>query len=136
LASDVKETGCSVHRVVEEVDAGEVVKQKTCTVEREGKRQDSVETLKMKVQALEGAALVELLVELRGRGKEHKEGLSYKDSGVDVTMGNDFVDVLKPLAAATKRAGFYRVRWIYEEIDTDSSDFRHGRGPWWVWRSL
>lgn len=32
-------------------------------------------------------------------------GLSYKDAGVDIEAGNKLVDAIKPLAAATRRAG-------------------------------
>lgn len=55
LAAGVLETGCSVHYVTEEVDAGPVILQKTCPVYET----DTPESLKARVQALEGAALVE-----------------------------------------------------------------------------
>lgn len=32
-------------------------------------------------------------------------GLTYKDSGVDIDAGNRLVDMIKPLAKATSRAG-------------------------------
>lgn len=32
-------------------------------------------------------------------------GLTYKDSGVDIAAGNHLVDLIKPLAKATTRAG-------------------------------
>lgn len=32
-------------------------------------------------------------------------GLTYKDSGVDIAAGNQLVDMIKPLAKATSRAG-------------------------------
>lgn len=57
LASGVRETGCTVHQVTEDVDAGPVVLQKRCAV-REG---DTVESLKDRVQALEQQAFVEVL---------------------------------------------------------------------------
>ena len=57
LASGVRETGCTVHQVTEEVDAGEIVLQKRCPV-LEG---DTVESLKDRVQALEQQAFIEVL---------------------------------------------------------------------------
>lgn len=61
LAAGVAETGCTVHRVIEDVDAGPIVLQKRCAV----LPGDTVETLKERVQALEQAAFVETLKEWR-----------------------------------------------------------------------
>jgi phosphoribosylglycinamide formyltransferase 1 len=57
LGAGVKETGCTIHEVTEEVDGGPIVLQKRCAV-LEG---DTVETLKDRVQALEQQAFVEVL---------------------------------------------------------------------------
>lgn len=57
LAAHVVETGCTVHQVTEEVDAGPVVLQMRCPV-LEG---DTVESLKDRVQTLEQQAFVEVL---------------------------------------------------------------------------
>lgn len=57
LASGVAETGCTIHQVTEEVDAGPIVLQKRCAV----LPSDTVETLKERVQALEQQAFVEVL---------------------------------------------------------------------------
>lgn len=57
LAAGVSETGCTIHQVTEEVDAGPIVLQKRCPV----LRGDTVETLKDRVQALEQQAFVEVL---------------------------------------------------------------------------
>ena len=51
------ETGCTIHFVTEEVDAGPILSQKKCTVTPE----DNVESLKTKVQALEGEAFIEAI---------------------------------------------------------------------------
>jgi phosphoribosylglycinamide formyltransferase-1 len=51
------ETGCTIHRVTAEVDAGPVLMQKHCAVRAD----DTAETLKARVQALEGLALVEVI---------------------------------------------------------------------------
>jgi phosphoribosylglycinamide formyltransferase-1 len=57
LASGVTETGCTIHQVTNDVDAGPIVLQKRCAVLPD----DTVETLKDRVQALEQAAFVEVL---------------------------------------------------------------------------
>jgi phosphoribosylglycinamide formyltransferase-1 len=57
LQSDAQETGCTIHYVTEEVDAGPILLQKKCMVNRD----DTPETLKEKVQMLEGEALVEAI---------------------------------------------------------------------------
>jgi len=51
------ETGCTIHFVTEELDAGPILVQKKCQIE--GK--DSPETLKKKVQFLEGEAFLEAI---------------------------------------------------------------------------
>lgn len=57
LDAGVKETGCTVHYVTEEVDVGPILLQKKCNV----LAGDTAETLKARVQALEGEALVEAI---------------------------------------------------------------------------
>jgi len=51
------ETGCTIHFVTEEVDAGPILIQKKCTVATD----DTVESLKTKVQQLEGMAFIEAI---------------------------------------------------------------------------
>jgi len=67
LDAGVKETGCTVHIVTEEVDAGPIVVQKKCLVERD----DTPESLKARVQALEGTALIEA-VQLLSNNHTHQ----------------------------------------------------------------
>tara|TARA_R110000868_G_scaffold18647_3_gene81616 strand:- start:263 stop:832 length:570 start_codon:yes stop_codon:yes gene_type:complete len=55
LASGVTETGCTIHYVTEEVDAGPIILQKGCPVVVG----ESPEALKARVQLLEGQSLVE-----------------------------------------------------------------------------
>lgn len=57
LASGKKQTGCTVHYVTAEVDAGPIILQRSCDVFPT----DTPETLKARVQALEGEALVAAL---------------------------------------------------------------------------
>jgi len=55
-----KETGCSVHYVIEQVDAGPVIIQKKCPV----LTLDSPQNLKDRVQKLEGIALIEAIAKI------------------------------------------------------------------------
>jgi phosphoribosylglycinamide formyltransferase 1 len=57
LAGGHKETGCTVHYVTEDIDAGPVLVQKRCMVLND----DTVESLKARVQELEGNALIEAI---------------------------------------------------------------------------
>lgn len=60
IAAGEKESGCSVHYVTEEVDAGPVIIQKKCEVDSD----ETAESLKAKVQALEAEALIEMISRL------------------------------------------------------------------------
>ena len=51
------ETGCTIHFVTEEVDAGPILIQKKCNVTSD----DTIESLKTKIQALEGDAFIEAI---------------------------------------------------------------------------
>jgi phosphoribosylglycinamide formyltransferase-1 len=57
LHANEKETGCTVHFVTADVDAGPILLQKRCSV----LPHDTPEILKTRVQALEGEALVEAI---------------------------------------------------------------------------
>ena len=61
LASGNTETGCTIHQVTDDVDAGPIVLQKRCPVLPD----DTVDTLKDRVQALEQAAFVDVLRQWR-----------------------------------------------------------------------
>jgi phosphoribosylglycinamide formyltransferase-1 len=62
LDAQQNETGCTVHYVTEEVDAGPILIQKKCPV----LPTDTVESLKARVQKLEGEALIEALINIKG----------------------------------------------------------------------
>ncbi|MBF88608.1 MAG: phosphoribosylglycinamide formyltransferase [Candidatus Marinimicrobia bacterium] len=57
LANGDVETGCTIHFVTEDVDAGPIIVQKRCHIEPS----DTAELLKKKVQALEGIAYIEAI---------------------------------------------------------------------------
>ncbi|WP_103680100.1 phosphoribosylamine--glycine ligase [Alkalispirochaeta sphaeroplastigenens] len=70
LAAGRQETGCTVHLVTAEVDAGPVLLQKRCPV----LPGDTPETLKSRVQALESQALVEAVCRVRDELVKGKTG--------------------------------------------------------------
>ena len=57
LDSRTRETGCTIHYVTQQVDAGPIILQKKCAVLAD----DDIESLKQRVQKLEGIALVEAI---------------------------------------------------------------------------
>jgi phosphoribosylglycinamide formyltransferase-1 len=57
LKNGDSETGCTIHFVTDEVDAGPILIQKKCNVEPD----ETVNTLKTKVQKLEGVAFIEAI---------------------------------------------------------------------------
>jgi phosphoribosylglycinamide formyltransferase-1 len=57
LSAGVRETGCTIHQVTEDVDAGPIVLQKRCPV----LPGDTVDSLKDRVQALEQSAFIDVL---------------------------------------------------------------------------
>lgn len=63
LAAGVSETGCTVHYVTLDVDAGPILLQKKCAVFEN----DTPQILKQRVQALEGDALIEAIAELESQ---------------------------------------------------------------------
>ena len=66
LNARVLETGCTVHEVTEEVDAGPILLQKKCPVLPD----DTVESLKARVQSLEGSALIDTIQILAHQHRE------------------------------------------------------------------
>ena len=63
LENGDKETGCTIHFVTEELDAGPILVQKSCRVEID----ETVQSLKAKVQALEGVALIDAIQLVYGK---------------------------------------------------------------------
>ena len=57
LKNNDTETGCTIHFVTEELDAGPILIQKRCVVENN----DTPSTLRQKVQELEGRAFLEAI---------------------------------------------------------------------------
>jgi len=63
LENGDKETGCTIHFVTEELDAGPILVQKSCRVEID----ETVQSLKAKVQALEGVAFIDAIQLVYGK---------------------------------------------------------------------
>ena len=59
------ETGCTIHLVTEELDAGPIIVQKRCAVDK----RETIASLKAKVQAIEGIALIEAIQLVGGNEK-------------------------------------------------------------------
>ena len=59
------ETGCTIHLVTEELDAGPIIVQKRGAVDK----RETIASLKAKVQALEGIALIEAIQLVGGNEK-------------------------------------------------------------------
>lgn len=60
LEAGAKQTGCTVHYVTKELDAGPAIVQISCPV----LANDTAQSLKMRVQELEGRALVDAIAEI------------------------------------------------------------------------
>lgn len=87
-----KESGCTVHLVTPELDAGKILVQKSCQIDDN----ETPESLKTKVQYLEGLALVEAIEDF-----QRHSGLDYKKSGVNLEEANNFLNEIKPLISKT-----------------------------------
>ncbi len=64
LNAKKNETGCTVHLVTAELDAGPIIMQRRCPVYEK----DTTETLKKRVQELEGAALIDVVRDFHQNG--------------------------------------------------------------------
>nr|CCA23873.1 unnamed protein product putative [Albugo laibachii Nc14] len=99
------ESGCTVHFVTEQVDAGPIVVQLRCPVYPG----DSSQLLKDRVQALEGKAFLHAIKLFQTGMCRHmlkvKEMTTYAKAGVDIEAGNKLVEKIKPLCKSTIRAG-------------------------------
>ncbi|EGZ26282.1 hypothetical protein PHYSODRAFT_285180, partial [Phytophthora sojae] len=99
------ESGCTVHFVTEQVDAGPIAVQMKCPV----LEADTPETLKARVQPLEGAAFLHAIklaqTGLLFKNKAGKKEITYADAGVSIDAGNELVNRIKPLCKSTVRVG-------------------------------
>lgn len=98
LAAKRTKSGCTIHFVTEEVDAGPVLVQLECDVAED----ETPESLKTKVQALEGQAFIEAIRKFQ---RNELEPLTYKAAGVDIVAGDTLVEHIKPACKLTSRPG-------------------------------
>ncbi len=94
-------SGCTVHYVTAEVDAGPIVVQKTCSVNSD----ETPESLKAKVQPLEGEAFIEAIKLFQNKLTNSSETITYAQAGVDIDAGEALVEAIKPMCKATRRLG-------------------------------
>ena len=80
-------TGCTVHHVIEEVDAGNILQQKQLIVSTTNPKQ-----LKLDVQYLEGQSLIEVIQMYINKP------LTYKYTGVNIEEGNNLVSNIKNIS--------------------------------------
>ncbi|RHZ15905.1 hypothetical protein DYB26_000751 [Aphanomyces astaci] len=95
------ETGCTVHYITEEVDAGPIAVQLKCPVYPT----DVAESVKARVQPLEGAAFLYAIKRHQVHAYLGKTVVSYADAGVSIDAGNALVQKIKPACKSTVRPG-------------------------------
>lgn len=87
-----KITGCTLHLVTEELDGGDIIRQKQTHITTN----NPIE-LKQQIQQLESNAIIEC-VQLWSNLP-----YNYKSSGVDINKGNQFVEYIKSISQNTRK---------------------------------
>lgn len=80
-------SGCTIHEITPEVDNGRIKLQKQCKIDHI----NNIHKLKDEIQKLERDALIEFIQIQQGKS------ITYKDSGVDIDIGNQFVKTIKDI---------------------------------------
>lgn len=95
-------SGCTVHFVTPDVDAGPIAVQLECGV----LSSDNAESLKARVQPMEGPAFIHAIKMVHAqRYASHSHSITYADAGVSIDAGNDLVNLIKPFCKSTRRPG-------------------------------
>ena len=108
-------TGCTLHRVTNEVDKGDIILQKQCLVNT-----NNIDELKSKVQELESDCIVNL-IQLYNNGQIY-EKIDYESSGVSIKNGNNFVKCITDIINTKDFGQFcsiYKYNDIYLTASTD-----------------
>eukprot|EP00051_Salpingoeca_urceolata_P018150 m.253554 g.253554 ORF g.253554 m.253554 type:complete len:964 (+) comp19134_c0_seq7:199-3090(+) len=121
LEAKATETGCTVHQVTSEVDAGEICVQLKCPVEAD----DTPDTLKARVQALEGRALAQAIRLFQMDALPGASVDKYKLAGVDVKEAQRLVDDhIVDIAKSTPHPEYVApIGGFSAVIDMDKVDF-------------
>lgn len=78
-------SGCTLHHISPGVDEGRIVLQKQCRVSSD----EDIASLKNKIQLLEAQTIIDFIK------IQENNIITYKDSGVDINKGDDFVSKIK-----------------------------------------
>ena len=108
-------TGCTLHRVSNEVDKGDIILQKQCLVNT-----NNIDELKSKVQQLESDCIINL-IQLYNNGII-SEKINYESSGVSIEKGNYFVKCISNLIKTNDFGQFcaiYNYNDLYLTASTD-----------------
>lgn len=90
LMSGVKESGCTIHKVTEDLDNGPIIIQKKCPVYLN----DTRETLKKRVQELEGQSWLELFYKYQNNNLNNNNNENYSEwiDDINQLMKNDLIN--------------------------------------------
>ena len=94
IDNDERYSGCTLHKVTEIVDGGQIIMQKQLLID--SKIIKNADILKTKIQALEQSCIVEFM-HLCSNGN-YNLWEKYSDAGVSIENGNNFVKLIKNLS--------------------------------------
>jgi phosphoribosylamine--glycine ligase/phosphoribosylaminoimidazole synthetase len=78
-------SGCTLHHITPGIDEGKIVLQKQCRIVEK----EDITSLKKKVQDLEAQTIIDFI------RIQQNNIITYKDAGVDINKGDDFVNKIK-----------------------------------------
>jgi len=114
LENNDKYSGCTLHKVTEVVDGGDIMFQDQVIIDPH----ETEYTLKEKVQKLEGQCII-TCVKVCINGEYNIWG-NYGDSGVNISAGNELVCKIKDLNSKNEIGGFCSI------LEMDNSNYIYG----------